>query len=106
MEGGALRAVKIAAIAMGVLIVLGTSIVLVTIVKRVTANRDAPAQHALAVPAAHFAATLDEPEGTAIEGISDLNGRLAIRLRGGGPDRVVVIDAASGAVVGRVTLAR
>jgi hypothetical protein len=32
--------------------------------------------------------------------------RLAVQLRGGGLDRVVLIDPVSGAVIGRVTLGR
>jgi hypothetical protein len=32
--------------------------------------------------------------------------RLAVRLEGGGADRVVLIDPATGAVAGRISLAR
>ena len=93
--GGGMRAVKIAAIVMGVLIVLGTTVVLVTIVKRTMTG---PA----AVPEKAFAAILDEPAGTAIVGIASVRDRLAVQLRGGGVDRVLLIDPVSGVVVGRV----
>ena len=98
MDGG-MRAVKIAAIAMGVLIVLGTTVILVTIVKRTVTG---PA----GLPEKPFATVLEEPAGTTIAGIAPVRDRLAIQLRGGGVDRVLVIDPASGAVLGRIELAR
>jgi hypothetical protein len=97
--GGGMRALKIATIAMGVLIVLGTTVILVTVVKRTMSG---PA----GVPDKAFTSVLDEPEGTAIAGIASVRDRLAVQLHGGGPDRVLLIDPASGAVVGRVSLAR
>ena len=99
LSGGGMRAVKIAAIAMGVLIVLGTTVILVTIVKRTVTG---PA----AVPEKAYAAVLDEPAGTAIAGIAPVRDRLALQLRGGGADRVLLIDPASGQVVGRIALSR
>jgi hypothetical protein len=98
MDGG-MRAVKIATIVMGALIVLGTTVILVTIVKRTMSG---PA----GTPDKAFAAVLDEPAGTAIGGIASARDRLAVQLHGGGPDRVLLIDPSSGAVVGRVSLAR
>ena len=97
--GSGLRAVKIATIAMGVLIVLGTTVILVTIVKRTFPG---PA----ALPEKAFAAMLDEPEGTEIVGIAAVRDRLAVQLRGGGTDRVLLIDPVTGGVVGRVSLPR
>jgi hypothetical protein len=49
---------------------------------------------------------LDEPAGTQIAGIAAVRDRLAVQLRGGGADRVLLIDPASGAIVGRVGMAR
>lgn len=97
--GGGMRAVKIATIAMGVLILLGTTIILVTIVKR---SMTGPA----GVPEKPFAAMLDEPAGTSIAGVAAVRDRLAVQLRGGGTDRVLLIDPATGMVVGRVGLSR
>ncbi len=97
--GSGLRAVKIATIAMGVLILLGTTVILVTIVKRTMSG-------APPIPEKAFAAMLDEPAGTAIVGIASVRDRLAVQLHGGGADRVLLVDPISGAVVGRVTLAR
>jgi hypothetical protein len=101
---GGTRAVKIAAIAMGVLILLGTTVIVVTIIRRVISGP-------VGLPEKPFAAVLDEPEGTAIVGIAQVGTaqareRLAVHLRGGGPDRVLLIDPGSGAIVGRVSLAR
>jgi hypothetical protein len=95
MDGG-MRAVKIATIAMGVLIVLGTTVILVTIVKRTTSGTQDKS----------FTAVLDEPAGTGIAGIASVRDRLAVQLHGGGVDRVLLIDPLSGAVVGRVSLSR
>jgi hypothetical protein len=128
--GDGMRALKIATIAMGVLIVLGTTVILVTIVKRTMlgsppgsgltgsglagsgprasgpAGSDAAVVGSAGSPEKPFAALLDEPVGTMIAGIAAVHDRLAVQLHGGGVDRVVLIDPVSGAVVGRVTLAR
>ena len=90
-----MRALKIAITVMGVLIVAGT-VTLVTLIAR----RSAPSSAVAA------SVVLDEPEGTRIGGVSLLPDRLAVQLHGGGPDRVVLLDAQSGRVVGRVGLAR
>ena len=97
--GSGMRALKVATIAMGVLILVGTAVILVTIVKRTMSG---PA----GIPEKAFAAVLDEPAGTAIAGITSVRDRLAVQLHGGGPDRVLLIDPVSGVVVGRVGLAR
>jgi uncharacterized Fe-S cluster-containing protein len=98
MNGG-MRALKIATIVMGVLIVLGTAVVITTVVRRTMYG---PA----GIPEKAFAAVLDEPMGTAIVGIAPARDRLAVQLHGGGVDRVVLIDPVSGVVIGRISLAR
>jgi Na+(H+)/acetate symporter ActP len=102
--GGGMRALKIATIVMGVLIVLGTTVVVVTIVRRTMFGPPRMADRAM--PEKAFAAELDEPVGTAIVGIASVRDRLAVQLRGGGVDRLLLIDPISGAVVGRIALAR
>jgi hypothetical protein len=94
-----MRALKAAVVVMGVLIVLGLGVVVVTIVSRMRAAPAAPRG-----PATE--ALLDEPAGTRIAGVSLVPDRLAVRLQGGGPDRVVVVDTASGRVVARIGLAK
>ena len=97
--GGGLRALKIVTIMMGVLIVIGTTVVVVTIARRTISG---PAT----LPEKTFAAVLDQPAGTAIVGITSVRDRLAVQLHGGGADRVILIDPTSGALVGQVSLAR
>ncbi|MBV8456319.1 MAG: hypothetical protein JO122_06860 [Acetobacteraceae bacterium] len=85
-------------VGMGLLILIGTAVLVVVIIERATA----PA----AKPAVAFAVTLDEPAGTRIAGVAAVGGRMVVELQGGGPDRVVMMDPDSGAVMGRVGLSR
>ena len=81
-----LKILKFVTILLGVLIVLGTTVVVVTIGKLIDA-------------------TLNEPEGTRIVAIAATQDRLALHLQGGGPDRVVLLDPRTGARTGSVALA-
>jgi hypothetical protein len=90
-----LAALKVAVAVMSVLIVVGVVVLAVTVARRLSGPR------AVAGPLA-----LDEPAGTALEGVALAGDRMAVRLRGGGPDRVVVIDLRDGRVAARVGLAR
>ena len=104
-----MRALKIATIVMAVMIVLGTGVLVFAIVHRASAP-SAPARVA-AEPAtttglASVSAVLDEPAGTHIAGIAAVENRLAVSLQGGGADRIVLIDPATGKVVGKISLAR
>lgn len=94
-----MRALKFATIGMAVLIALGFAVIVATVIKRTAGG---PA----GLPDKAFAAVLDEPAGTSIAGIASAHDRLAVQLKGGGADRVVVIDPASGRVVGVVSLGR
>jgi hypothetical protein len=97
--GDGMRALKVAVVVMGVLIVAGTMGLVVGIARRSAA----PVTSVAAWPAS---VVLDEPAGTRIVGIAVLRDRLAVQLQGGGADRVVLIDPASGAVAERISLAR
>jgi hypothetical protein len=99
--GDGMRALKIATIVMGLLIVVGTTALIVVIARRATG----PASIAVSLPTS-IAATLDEPVGTRIAGITAVKDRLAVQLQGGGVDRVLLIDPATGTVAGRISLAR
>ena len=90
-----MRALMVLVVAMGVLIVAGVAGLIAVVASRVSSQR-APASVAVA---------LDEPAGTRIAGIATLGDGLALRLEGGGADRVVVVDP-QGRVVRRVGLAR
>lgn len=94
-----MRAMKILVVVMGVMIVLGTVTLGVMIVRKAGSGGEGPAATALL-------RQLDEPSGTAIVAIALNADRLAIHLRGGGPERVVLVDPRNGATVARVALSR
>ncbi|MDR3533368.1 MAG: hypothetical protein P4L90_22770 [Rhodopila sp.] len=96
-----MRALKIATIVMGVLIVMGTVGLIIGVARR----SSAPVAPVAALPAS-VAAVLDEPAGTRIAGIVAVQDRLAVQLQGGGVDRVVLVDPRTGAVAGQISLAR
>jgi hypothetical protein len=100
--GDGMRALKVAVVVMGVLIVLGTMGLVIGIARRSAAPVTVPTA---ALPA-RVDAVLDEPAGTRIAGIVAVRDRLALQLQGGGADRVVLIDPTTGAVAGRISLAR
>jgi hypothetical protein len=88
-----MRALVVATIVMGVMIVVGTATLLFFIAQR------------LSTPTATAAPmVLDEPLGTRIAGLAASSDRLALSLQGGGPDRLVLIDPQSLHVLGRVAL--
>ena len=89
-----MKAMLVAVIAMGVLIVLGVATLAITMVRRLSA------------PAMQASLLLDEPAGTRVLGLSAAGDRLAVLLQGGGPDRILLLDPRSGQVVGRIGLAR
>ncbi len=91
-----MRLVKLLAVVMGVMIVLGSTVVVVTIIKRASSGS----------PVAHVAVVLDQPAGTTIGGIAALSDRLAVLLHGAGPDRIVLIDPRTGKPAGTIGLAR
>lgn len=93
-----MRALKAATIIMGVLILIGTAVVIATIFKRATA----PTPAISARPP--FLLRLEEPPGTRIAGATAMGSLLALRLTGGGPDRIMLVDPQSGRLSGRVTL--
>ncbi len=95
-NGGGMRALVALVIGMGVLIVAGTAVIGVTIVKRISAGGGVAAA----------AVVLDEPAGTRIMGVGPAGDKVAVVLSGGGPDRVVLWDVARGVAVGRLRLAR
>lgn len=111
MGEGALRALKVAVVVMGVLIVGGTALLGVVIARRMSgaqhATASTPPLPTVTTPAAatpSSAATLDEPPGTRVAATTLAGDRLALTLTGGGPDRVVILDLRDGRVVARVGL--
>jgi hypothetical protein len=121
MGPGAMRALKVAVVVMGLVIVIGTGVLVAVIVKRVIQAhggahgggqvarpepvRVPPVLAGPAAPAAAGGAVLDEPAGTHIVAVAGYAEGLAVTLSGGGPDRVVLLDRDL-RVIGRVGLAR
>jgi Family of unknown function (DUF6476) len=97
--GMEMRALKIAVVVMGVLIVVGTIGLVVGVL-----HRGSSAVTSASLPPV-VTAILQEPEGTRIASIAALADRLAVQLQGGGTDRVVLIDPKTGALAGRISLA-
>ena len=95
-----MRVLQAAVIAMGVLILAGTAAVVGIIVHRASTPRPPAPAGGLASVA------LDEPAGSRIVASALAGERLLLQLAGGGPDRAVVVDLRSGAVLARVGLAR
>jgi hypothetical protein len=88
------RAITILAVAMGVMILVGTAVLGVLIARRLSGAAELPP----------LAIRLGEPEGTRITGIAAVRDRLAVQLTGGGPDRVLLIDLQTGASTGQLVL--
>lgn len=91
-----MQALRLLVVVMGVMIVGGTVTLGMLLAQRMGG---APA-------AVAGSATLDEPAGTQIVAAVPAGEAVALHLRGGGPDRVVLVEARTGRVVGRVALAR
>ena len=104
-----MRALKILTAVMGVLIIAGVVVIGVTIMHRLNGPTTPPTTAAPTVSAMPtqpaMPATLDEPAGTSIAQVSADGDRVVLLLHGGGPDRVLIIVARSGAVLGRTALA-
>jgi len=89
------RPLLIAVIAMGVLILLVTTVVIVKLIKDVVA---APASVTLTT------VLLRQPAGSHIVTITAVDGRLGVLLNGGGPDRILFVDPGTGKVAGQLML--
>jgi hypothetical protein len=99
-----MRALKAATVVMGVLILVGTAVLIATMVKRATTRAPLPAASGFVPSAVSVGVTLREPPGSQITGLAASGDVLALSVHGGGPDRVVLVDPRTGEVRGRVTL--
>ncbi len=90
-----MRALTALTVAMGVLIFIGSAVLVIALVKRASTPES---------PVAAFSVTLDEPPGTHIADVAGTADRMTVSLQGGGPDRLVLIDPRSGAILGRISL--
>jgi len=98
-RGGDLRALKALVGVMGVLIVVGTAVVIGVVIHRIYAK---PAQPSITAvlpgePAAAAAAP-DNAPGRHVAGIAAAGGDLAVWQTGPGGDRILLLDPRTGAV--------
>ena len=95
-----MRGLKWAVGIMGVLIVAGTVTLLTLLAMRATGG-------SVGTPAM-AQVLLEEPIGTRLTSasLSAAGDRLLVRLEGGGPDRVAVVDLRTGRTVSRIALTR
>ena len=93
MDGVGLRMLKVAVVTMGVLIVAGVATLATVIVGRVAPSGGNAR-----------AFRLGEPSGTGVANATLSGDRVLMVLHGGGPDRLVVLDTASGRVLARIGL--
>lgn len=93
-----------ATVVMGVMLLLGTTALIVMLARRGAVPVPAPTPVPMAAVPPSFARTLHEPVGTTIVGIAAAGNRLAVALHGGGPDRVVLIDPRTGGLAGQVSV--
>ena len=98
-----MRALKILTVVMAVMIVAGVIVLGITISKRMNAPR--PVANAGLDAPARLPNLLDEPAGTSIAQISAAADHVVLLLHGGGPDRIVVLDARDGTISARSALA-
>lgn len=105
-----MRALKIAVVVMGVMIVVGLAVIAVTILKRlggVSAPEPAIAvPYVPGVPLAGFdPATVPLPAGSRLQQIVPAGDRLVLHMAGeGGKDVLMVLDMAGGRVLGSFLL--
>jgi len=97
-----MQALRILVVVMGVMIVGGVVTLVVLVAQRIGGVPAAVVASAVVAGSA----TLDEPAGTQIVAAVPAGDVVALHLKGGGPDRVVVVEARTGRVLGRVALAR
>ena len=90
-----MQALKVLVVVMGVMIVAGVIGLGMVMTRRLSA-----------VPPSLGNVTQDEPAGTRIAGAETAGEHIVLRLEGGGPDRVAVVELRNGRVVGRIGLAR
>ena len=92
-----MRALKALVIVMGVLIVAGTAVVIVTVAKRVSPS-GRPASGSVA-------ASLTLPAGCSVAEMTTVGDRLALRLAGEGDCRqILLVDPATASITGHIGL--
>ncbi len=88
-----MRGLKALVAGLGLLVVLGTALVIGVVIKRIYASPAAPSMSA--VPAGVVSAL---PAGSRIMGLAGAGGAFAVWVSGPGGDAVYLLDPATGAV--------
>ena len=91
-----MQALRVLVLVMGVMIVAGMVTLGMLLAQRLASP---PADRVGSI-------MLDEPAGTEMVSVVPMGDALLVQLRGGGPDRAVLVEARSGKVLGRIGLAR
>jgi hypothetical protein len=91
-----MQALRVLVVVMGVMIVGGTIALGVALSQRMGGS----------AAAKEWNVALDEPAGTQIVAASLSGDAVALTLRGGGVERVVVVDARAGRVTGRISVSK
>jgi hypothetical protein len=88
-----MAALKIVVVALGVMIVLGTGLLVYMLA---TGGRNG---------ASVASASIALPKGAAVAGMAGLGDRLALHVtQPGAPDRIMIVDPAHGRILGTITL--
>ncbi|MBB2204785.1 hypothetical protein [Gluconacetobacter takamatsuzukensis] len=104
------RGLLAAVIGMGVLLAVGSLVLVGVLVHRIAHPRPAamarPAAEPVALPAGDYGElVLGEPAGTHVTALTRQDeGLLAVALSGGGPDRVLLWDVAHRRIIGRLVM--
>jgi hypothetical protein len=91
-----MQALRVLVVVMGVMIVGGTIALGVALSQRMGGS----------AATREWSVALDEPAGTQIVAASLSGDAVALTLRGGGVERVVVVDARAGRVAGRISVSK
>ena len=91
-----MQALRVLVVVMGVMIVGGTIALGVALSQRMGGS----------AAAKEWSVALDEPAGTQMVAASLSGDAVALTLRGGGVERVVVVDARAGRVAGRISVSK
>ncbi|ACI50268.1 conserved hypothetical protein [Gluconacetobacter diazotrophicus PA1 5] len=107
-NGPGSKALLAAVIGMGVLLAVGSLVLVGVLVHRISHPHSVSSVRVVSPPdGAYGPLVLDEPAGTHITAMARQDdAMLAVSLSGGGPDRIVLWDLAHARVAGRLTLAR
>lgn len=102
-----MQALKVLVILMGILIVIGTAVVVVTIATRFGGGAEERTARpgAAAAPTAFGEANLPMPEGCRLVSLTAAGERLLLRLGSGGDcEQILVLDMGTGSLLGRFRL--